>query len=255
MLVGHALGLDDVQLVCNEKAGVLSSQLQEVEALALRRLAGEPVARILGFKEFYGLAFELNEATLVPRPETEMLVARGIEILDALAQPQFLELGVGSGCIAISMLAHLKTAKALGVDVSEIALTAAKENALRHGIAAQIELKRGSWFEPLIKGQKFDLIVSNPPYIATNIIAGLQKDVRNFDPPVALDGGEDGLVAYTEIISDAREWLKPGGVILLEIGFDQGLSVSALCRRAGFSEVKLSKDLAGQPRMIEAKRD
>ncbi len=255
LLVGHALGLDAVQLACNEHAGVLSSQVEHIETLAVRRMVGEPVARILGFKEFYGLEFALNEATLVPRPETEMLVDRGIQILRGQEKPTLLELGVGTGCIGISILVALTYVHLVGTDISAQALEMAKANAQTYGVNARIIWGKGSWFEAVSEHEKFDLIVSNPPYIVSRAMGGLQVDVRDFDPELALDGGKDGLTAYVQIISGAKAKLKPGGVLLLEIGFDQAESVFELCKDAGFDRVELRKDTNGLARMIEASNE
>lgn len=252
--MGHALGLSDVQLVCNERAGVLSSQVKRIETFAIRRLAGEPVARILGFKEFYGLAFVLNEATLVPRPETEMLVDRSIEILRGQEVPVLLELGVGTGCIGISVLAELDKVHMIGTDISSQALEMARTNARTHGVHERIIWASGSWFEAVPDMEEYDLIVSNPPYIASRVVGELQVDVRDFDPKLALDGGENGLGAYVQIVDGAKGRLKVGGSVLLEIGFDQGESVFDLLEDAGFEQVRLRNDVNGLPRMIEARK-
>ncbi len=252
ILVAHALGLDHLQLIVEEKRPVGQDDLEKIEFLALRRLKNEPVARILGFKEFYGLEFLLNEATLVPRPETELLVDLGIKFLAKNPAAKILELGVGSGCIIISLLKNVKEAKAFGVDISAKALEAAIGNAKVHGIDKRIKLICGSWFEPLARDKKFDLIISNPPYIDTKTISTLAPDVREYDPMDALDGGKSGLAAYEQIIGGAKARLMQRGILLLEIGFDQSKTVFALCQRAGFVDVKLHLDLAGQPRVIEA---
>lgn len=251
-LLGHVLGLDDVQLVCSEHDFVSRDDLVKIDVLLSRRLAHEPVARILGIKEFYGLVFALNEATLVPRPETEMLVEAAIEFLDTVENPEFLELGVGTGCIAISILRYVSQAQAVGTDLSEEALACANNNAQTHGVAARIELLYGSWFEPVGAGKKYDLIVSNPPYIKAQVIGNLGKNVRKYDPDLALNGGKDGLNAYREIVGNAKKFLRENGKLLFEIGFDQGNAVIALCRDAGFAHVELTRDLAGQARMISA---
>lgn len=241
-----------MQLACNERAGILSSQIEQIETLAVRRLAGEPVARILGFKEFYGREFVLNEATLVPRPETEMLVDRSIELLRGQEDPTLLEMGVGTGCIGISILAELDDVGMVGTDISAQALEMAKTNALTHGVNARIFWAQGSWFDAVLEQEKYDLIVSNPPYIVSRVMEELQVEVRNFDPTLALDGGRDGLSAYGHIIGGAKDRLKPSGTVLLEIGFDQGKSVFALCEDAGFERIELREDINGHPRMVEA---
>ncbi len=249
ILLGHVLGLDDVQLVCSEHEFVSKGDLAKIDVFLARRLAHEPVARVVGMKEFYGLDFALNEATLVPRPETEMLVESGIEFLNAIENPEFLELGVGTGCITISILRYASQAQAIGTDLSMGALTCARNNAQTHGVAGRVNFLRGSWFEP-VADKKFDLVVSNPPYIKAQVIGNLDKNVYKYDPDLALNGGEDGLNAYRVIVGNAKKFLRENGKLLLEIGFDQGDAVSTLCRDAGFAHIELTKDLAGQARMI-----
>ncbi|VAW21800.1 Peptide chain release factor N(5)-glutamine methyltransferase [hydrothermal vent metagenome] len=254
ILVAHALNIDQLQLALDEQRLVAQDDLEKIEGLALRRLKNEPVARILGTKEFYGLEFLLNEATLVPRPETELLVDLGIDFLAEKTAAKILELGVGSGCVIISLLKNNKDAKAFGVDISAKALEVAISNGKAHEVDERINWVCGSWFEPLDKDKKFDLIVSNPPYIDTKTISTLALEVREYDPMDALDGGERGLVAYERIIRGAKARLMHRGVLLLEIGFDQSEEVAKLCQSAGFTDVKLHLDLAGQPRVIEARR-
>jgi release factor glutamine methyltransferase len=253
LLLGHVLNLDAVRLAVDEHMPVAEADLLGLEKLAKRRLAGEPVARIFGEKEFYGLNFALNEASLVPRPETELLVERGLEILGAKKPCHFADLGTGSGCIMISLLAHLPHARATGVDISDKALAVAQKNAFLHGVNDRARWVAGSWYQPL-GGEKFDLIVSNPPYIASAEIEVLAKEVRIFDPELALDGGNDGLVAYRQIIVGAAAHLRETGVLLLEIGHDQGEAVSALCRVGGFGRVEIGCDLARKNRVITARR-
>ncbi len=251
LLLGHALNLDGLGIAIKEKQLVSDMKSADVEILAQRRLAGEPVARIVGSKEFYGLEFGLNEATLVPRPETEMLVDLGLEILDNQPESAILDLGAGSGCIVISLLANLAGARGVGIDTSERALEQATKNAERHGVETRVEWQAGSWFAPL-RELRFDLIVSNPPYIAGEEISDLQTEVREFDPFKALYGGEDGLDAYRAITGGAGGYLHPGGTLLLEVGFNQMEAVANLCRQNHFRQVKEKRDLAGHSRVIVA---
>jgi release factor glutamine methyltransferase len=222
--------------------------------MAARRLRGEPVDRILGEKEFYGLAFTLSDSTLVPRPETEMLVVRGLEVLTGKQRKTILDLGTGTGCVAISLLTESPSAKAVAVDLSPEALVTAQHNADRHGVADRLSLRKGSWFDPLQPDERFDLIVSNPPYIDTGEIEGLSREVREHDPRLALDGGADGLVAYRAILADAAKWLKPGGAVLCEIGATQGFAVTSLFFKAGLRDVVVLTDLAGLDRVVEGHR-
>ena len=252
LLLGRVLRVDGLQLAVNEGRLVSENEIAGLEALAQCRLSGEPVARILRVKEFYGLEFGLNEATLVPRPETEMLVDLGLEILGNQPESTIVDLGTGSGCILISLLVNLSGAQGVGIDLSERALDQARQNGVRYGVEARVEWRVGSWFAP-VREEKFDLIVSNPPYIATGEISGLQTEVRKFDPVGALDGGDDGLDAYRQIISAARQYLRPGGALLLEIGHDQKAAVMELYLENGFAEPSVTQDLAGHTRAIVAR--
>jgi release factor glutamine methyltransferase len=252
LLAESAFGLDRTALVLAEDRPASAEGLASLEAFAERRLAGEPVARMLGHREFYGLDFVLNEATLVPRPETELLVDLGLAALKALASPVLLDLGTGSGCLAIAILANAPAARALATDVSETALAAARENAGRHGVLDRLELRLGSWCGPLRSEEQFDLVISNPPYVETEIIGQLSPEVSRFDPHLALDGGEDGLAAYRAIAEGLAGHLKPAGTLIVEIGSEQGLEVGALFANAGFNGIDIRKDLAGLDRAIVA---
>jgi len=221
------------------------------EALLVRRLAREPVARIVGRQEFYGLDFSLNEATLIPRPETEMLVDFGVARLKGRKGAMILDLGTGTGCIVLSLLANVPGAKGVGVDLSARALEQARENAVALGLDDRFEALEGSWFSP-VAGERFDLIVANPPYIASEAVKGLAPEVFRYDPALALDGGADGLGPYRVIVAGAADHLAPGGVLAVEIGFDQGDRVSRLFEDAGLSGVGVEKDLAGHDRMVVA---
>lgn len=250
LLAELAFGVERLELVNREREIAGPEALQALQALAARRLRGEPVFRILGEKGFWGLSFMLNEATLVPRPETEMLVRRGLELLEARRSRRFLDLGTGTGCIAIALLTELPAATAVAVDLAGAAVAAAQQNAERHGVAERLDLRQGSWFEPLDPDERFDLIVSNPPYIGQGELATLAPEVREHDPALALDGGPDGLDAYRALVMAAPAFLKPGGSLLLEIGYQQGPAVRSLVQAAGFARVTLEKDLAGLDRMV-----
>jgi len=226
---------------------------QRLDQLGARRLAGEPVARILGEKEFWGLAFQLNSATLVPRPETEALVELGIAELSSHEAPRFLDLGTGSGCIPIALLTELPQASAVAVDLDPQAIAAAGINARRHKVAERLSLRQGSWFSPIERGEVFDLVLSNPPYIESADILELDREVRDHDPILALDGGTDGLDAYRVIVREAPSVLVSGGMLALEIGSRQGRAVLDLMERRGFSEVAVARDLAGLDRVVSGR--
>ena len=242
--------MDRLELVNRERELPAAEALEKFKAMAERRLRGEPVDRILGEKEFFGLKFSLNAATLVPRPETELLVVRTLALLEGRHHKRILDLGTGTGCIAISVLTESPSAAAVAVDASGEALVCARANAERHGVTKRFEAREGSWFEPLEAGDKFDVIVSNPPYIARKTIETLSPEVKDHDPRLALDGGPDGLDAYRVILADAARWLKSDGWVVVEIGADQGPQVGALMHKAGFEDVTVEKDLAGLDRVV-----
>jgi protein-(glutamine-N5) methyltransferase, release factor-specific len=252
LLTGHALGLTALDLAMRENEPVDGTMAARVAELLQRRMTGESVARIIGEREFYGLAFTLNEATLEPRPETELLVGMALGALPAGGR--LLDLGTGTGCIAIAILANQPDARAVAVDLSARALEAARGNAEQHGVAERLGLRQGSWFEPLLASpdRRFDLIVSNPPYITSAVLETLAPEVRDFDPRLALDGGPDGLAPYRIIAAQAGDWLKPNGWLMVEIGHDQGAAVSALFLAAGLEDVAVYRDLNGLDRVVSA---
>jgi release factor glutamine methyltransferase len=252
LVAQHAFGIDAMALVRREREPISEQWATELERSALRRLAGEPVSRIVGEREFWGLRFGLNAATLDPRPETEMLVADAIAAAETKPSPRIVDLGTGSGAIAIAIADALPKARLVATDISPEALSQAKANAERHRVADRIDFKLGSWWEAVPHAELFDVIVSNPPYISTDAIGALQPEVRLFDPKTALDGGFDGLDAYRAIASQSIRRLNPGGRILLEIGSNQGDTVSRILSRAGFARVEVQKDLAGLDRTVMA---
>lgn len=253
LLTGHALGLDALALATREGELVSRLSASTVADLIQRRMSGESVARIVGEKEFYGLAFGLNDATLEPRPDTELLVDLAIELLPAGGR--LLDLGTGTGCIPIAVLANRPDATALASDLNPDALAMARGNAERHGVFWRLDFAQGNWFAALAaQEERFDLIVSNPPYIASAVIETLSPEVRSFDPRLALDGGADGIAPYRIIAAESGRFLKPGGQVLVEIGFDQGEAVAALFAAHGFDQIRVHRDLNGLDRVIEAHR-
>ena len=220
-------------------------------ALIKRRLAYEPIAHIIGTQEFWALAFEVTGDVLIPRPETEGVVEKGLALLEGRKEPRILDVGTGSGAILISLLSELPAARGIGIDISEGALKIAARNAQRNGVD-----KRCTWvnsdFLDSVEGT-FDLVVSNPPYIDELAMERLPDDVKNFEPHLALSGGADGLAAYRKIIKGLLRVLKPGGHVVFEIGFDQGESVPALLAAAGLKDIIIHKDLAGHDRTVSAK--
>ncbi len=252
LIAQHVLGIDSMALVRREREAMTPEGTERLEVAATRRLSGEPVSRIVGEREFWGLKFALGEATLDPRPETELLVGEAIAFGDQRKTSRILDLGTGSGAIVVAILSALPRAKAIATDLSEEALSVARGNAGRHGVAPRVEFRQGSWWHAVPHGEPFDLIVSNPPYIASAEIDALQPEVRLFDPKAALDGGWDGLEAYRAIAAGAGRRLTPGGRLLLEIGSNQGDTVTRILSRAGFGRIEVQKDLAGLDRVVSA---
>ncbi|GJD91360.1 Release factor glutamine methyltransferase [Methylobacterium hispanicum] len=247
-LVLDLLGLEPFDLVgAGEVPLGPEGAARLVDALG-RRLAGEPVARILGAWEFWGLPFRLSPETLVPRPDTETVIDTALRLRpDRSAPLRILDLGTGSGCILTALLHEYPRAFGVGLDRDPAALRTARSNADRNGVGARAAFLAGDWCDPLA-GPPFDLVVSNPPYIATGVIAGLAREVRDHDPPAALDGGADGLAAYRRILAALPERLARGGAALLEIGFDQAGDLDALAR--DFVRRETVRDLAGHDRVM-----
>ncbi len=251
-LAEHALGLSAADLLLQGRTPLGAAGAQALEAAAGRRLAGEPVARIVGAWEFWGLPFALSPETLVPRPDTETLVEASLRLLpERDRRLRLVDLGTGSGCILVALLHERPHAFGIGLDRSQEALLTARANAAANGVGGRAAFLRGSWLDAV--SGPFDLIVSNPPYIASGVIPTLQAEVRGHDPMAALDGGTDGLDAYRAILAGiARRpgLLAPGGAVALEIGYDQAEAVTDLADAAGFREITLARDLAGQARVV-----
>ena len=252
LLAQSAFGLDAMGLVRKERVDADENDLKLLDQYAQRRLASEPVSRIIGRREFWGLNFEIGPSTLDPRPETEMLVAEAIAFLGDRSGTRFVDLGTGSGAIAVSILSGAPKTRGFATDISQEALDIAARNAERHGVAGRLQLKQGAWWSAVDYTEMFDLIISNPPYIATDGISSLQPEVRIFDPKLALDGGWDGLEAYRALASQVARRLKPGGLMLLEIGANQGEILPKMLARAGFNRTDVLKDLAGLDRVVVA---
>lgn len=253
LLIGHALGLDHAGLVANAERTLSEADNERIAKLVARRLAHEPVARILGEKEFWGMPFALSAATLVPRPETETVVEAALAALtqdDARGKPLHLaDLGTGTGAILLALLKELPDASGVGADINPDALVTARENARRLGLQDRCAFVQSD-FGAALSG-RFDLVVSNPPYIATGEIETLPADVRDFDPILALDGGTDGLACYRRIAREAGTLLNPGALLVLEIGAGQAGAVAGLMRAGGLRpEGPPRPDLAGIPRAL-----
>jgi len=252
LLVEHFSGTTRTQAISGPDRMIGPAAVAAVEAALARRIAGEPVHRILGFREFYGLRLALSKETLEPRPDTETLVDAVLPFVKATAARKgacrILDLGTGTGAVALALLSAVAQAKATGVDISADALSTAARNARDLGLKDRFSVLQSDWFEKI--SGRYDAIVSNPPYIAGEEIAALQKEVRDFDPLRALDGGVDGLDAYRILATEAARHLEKDGVVAVEIGSTQARDVTALFERTGFVRLEAVHDLAGNDRVL-----
>ena len=246
VLMRHALGVDAAYLIAHGDEALTSGQSETYGALVARRAAGEPVAYITGWREFFGLEFAVTPAVLIPRPETELLVEWALETVADTVASQVLDLGTGSGCIAISIAHQRPRAQITAVDYSDAALTVANANARRHRLA-NVTFRTSDWFAAL-GGKRFDCIVSNPPYIAAGDAHLAQGDLR-FEPAGALASGSDGLDAIRLIVATAPQYLNAGGWLAFEHGYDQAERCRRLLQDAGFMQVFSRRDLAGIERI------
>lgn len=252
MLVAGLLGLSTTAIVTRGGETVSTEQMAMIEQAIERRLAHEPVHRILGEREFYGLPLSLSAETLEPRPDTEILVDTMLPYLRDLANTEghihILDLGTGTGAICLALLSECPEASGVGSDISADALKTAKSNAERNGLQDRFETIQSSWFQN-IHGS-FHAIVSNPPYIASKVVHTLAPEVTKFDPHAALDGGRDGLDAYRTIAKDAARFIKPNGVVGLEIGYDQRNDVTDVFEAEGFKLLESAKDYGQNDRAL-----
>ncbi len=239
-------------LVFPEKK-VTEEEVNQYRAFIQRRKDREPTAMILGEWDFMGLTFRLNKSTLIPEQDTEVLVETALEELKRRglgeAPLRILDLCTGSGCILLSLLYELRNSGGLGTDLSEEALEAARENAVRLGLQERAAFRQGDLWEP-VGDERFDLIVSNPPYVPTEVIPTLEPEVRCGEPYAALDGGEDGLVFYRRIMREAAGHLKPSGIIIVESGFDEAPQIAALMQDQKLRGIRTVKDYGGLDRVV-----
>lgn len=251
-LVAVALGLSAAAVFADLDRMIPAADAERVAELLTRMLAHEPLSRIEGVREFWGLEFRLSADTLDPRPETETVVEAVLARLpDRGAAHRVLDLGTGSGCLLLALLSELPAASGIGIDSAPGAAAAARDNAVRLGLAARADFATGDWAAALTG--RFDVVVANPPYIASGEIAKLAPEVRDFDPHRALDGGVDGLDAYRTIIRELPRLLVPGGLFAAEIGYGQDEAVGRLIAARGLAVEDIVPDLAGIPRCILAR--
>lgn len=255
ILLAHARGCPRIQLYTNYDEPLTDAQRATMRDLVKRRAAAEPVAYLVGHREFFGLDFRVTKDVLIPRPDTETLVVEAIEALKAQAAPRVLDVGTGSGCIAISLAVNCPNAEVTAIDLSAAAMDIAQTNAHTHNVAGRIRWLCGDLFAPLNASEQFDLIASNPPYIAVAEIEMLSADVRLHEPRSALDGGPDGLDIIRRLIAGAPQHLVSQGKLLIEISGEQADSVTQLLATNGhYDDIAVLKDLAKQPRVVRAVR-
>jgi release factor glutamine methyltransferase len=252
LLMAHALGIDGAALMANGERALSADEAKAIDALAVRRLKREPVARIFGGKEFWSLNFQVSPAVLVPRPETETVIEAALDFVVRgglrMERLRVLDIGTGSGALLLALLSELPNAVGTGTDISVAALEVARANAEHNDVAGRCTFVACNIAAGL-QGP-FDLIVSNPPYVARGDIASLAPEVREYDPALALDGGTDGLDGYRAIAADARRLLAAGGRLIVELGMGQEPAVRALFTNAGLTVGAARDDLAGIPRAL-----
>ncbi|MFT3691508.1 MAG: peptide chain release factor N(5)-glutamine methyltransferase [Kofleriaceae bacterium] len=251
LLLAYALKCTRTQLYMNFDKPLAEPELAAYRDLIKRRLAGEPVAYLVHEHEFWGMTLTIEPSVLVPRADTETVIEVAKTLVAKDAALRVLDLCTGSGAIALALAKELPAAQVIAVELSPEAAAVARTNAKRNELEARVEVREGDLWAP-VAGERFDLIASNPPYIATSVIAGLSAEVKR-EPVMALDGGADGMVFYDRICSVAREYLVPSGVLVVEHGYDQADAVRARFEAAGFTDVTLVNDLGKNPRVTHGK--
>ena len=256
VLLAHALGCKRIDLYGLRFAEPASEEArQRYRDLVRRRVEGCPVAYLVGRKEFFSLEFEVSPAVLIPRPDTELVVTACLDLARVMPEPRVLDLGTGSGCLAVTVAKQLPGARVTAVDIDVEALAVARRNADRHGVAPRIQFLQGDLFEPLPAGAAFDFILSNPPYIPEGDIAKLAPGVRDFEPHVAINGGLDGYAVLDRVAARARDYLAPGGYLIVEIGAP--LEGPVRQRLGMYPEYELMDtlfDYSGHPRVQRTRR-
>lgn len=253
-LLAHVSGRDRTYLFTHDDETLPPEMLAEFRRAIARRASGEPLQYIKGRQEFYGLDFEVTPDVLIPRPETELLVETALELARALREPLICDVGTGSGCIAVALLHARADARAVALDISPDALRVAKRNASRHDVGDRIDFIESDCFDALDASDsakaRFDLVVSNPPYVAESDIDGLQREVRDHEPRAALTPGGDGLCVIRRLLEGAPAHLKPGGHLVFEIGYDQHEQIRSLIDERRWTLLDVHRDLQGIPRTV-----
>jgi len=255
VLLAHVLATDRLALYREEQRALSPREWTLFRDLLVRRARREPVAYLTGRKEFMGLAFAVNRAVLIPRPETELLVERALALSSGWEAPVVVDVGTGCGAVAVSLAYYHAWAEVHATDISDAALAVARENAARHGVASRVHLYPGDLLAPVVfLAGRVDLVVANLPYVTSGELARLPPDVRDYEPRAALDGGPDGLALYRRLVPQAARVLRAGGVLLAEVGPGQGRVLADLLVAAGWRETRVILDYGGRERVVEAIR-
>lgn len=257
LLLGHVLGWSRVRVLAHDTDPYPGEAWEVLSTLIRRRAAGEPLQYLTATQEFYGLRFKVTPAVLIPRPETEILVEKALQLAGAQREDRnlrILDAGTGSGCIAVSVAMHLPGARIWAVDISEAALAVAAENAVAHGVAGRIHFLRGDMLNCFSTGETFDLVLANPPYVSRMDAGSLSATVREYEPHTALFAGESGMEFHRMLALQAAERLAAGGYLLLEVGAGQAREVSAILEGSGLEVLEIAADLQGIPRCMVARK-
>jgi len=254
VMLSEAMGVSRTHLLAHPDCHPSASDVRRFQRWLNKRVKRVPLAYVVGHKEFYGLDFEIRRGVLIPRPETELLVDRTIQVLKGARSPVIAEIGVGSGAVAVACALSIRDARIYATDVSPVAVRMARLNAKRHGVSERVRVMQGDLFEPLAN-LAFDAVVSNPPYVPTSEIATLQPEIRNYEPREALDGGTDGMACLHRIILEARRYIKPGGFLILEVGNGQAGAIASLMKQHGYIAVQVNRDYAGVERVVNGRFD
>jgi release factor glutamine methyltransferase len=248
-LLSHVIGKDRTFLLSHAADSISENEAERFREVVERRAGGEPAQYIIGSQDFYGRTFRVTPAVLIPRPETELLIEAALEVLNADAK--ICDVGTGSGCIAITLLCERNDARAVAIDVSEEALNIAQENASAQSVGTRIEFVRSDCFTALNpETDLFDLVLSNPPYVSAHMLPGLQREVRDHEPQIALSPGEDGLSVIRRLLNDSPRFLRENGYLIMEIGFDQGEAVQQLVAENVWVLKEIRPDLQCIPRIV-----
>jgi release factor glutamine methyltransferase len=254
VLLAHALGCKRIELYTRHEEIAPNEGRQQFRELVRRRVEGCPVAYLVGRKEFFSLELEVSPAVLIPRPDSECLVDECLRLAKEMPEPRIIDLGTGSGNLAVAVAKRHKGAQVTAVDVSPEALVVARRNAAKHGVEGRVRFLQGDLFAPVHAGEAFDFVISNPPYIPRGDIASLAPGVRDYEPHLALDGGLDGFAIFDRLVAETPRWLKRGGHLIIEIGSPQVKHARERIKtHAGYELAKTVQDGSGHPRVLRAR--